>query len=218
MKQQKYFPPKFKERQFHCVYCGVYAAQYWENIVIATPAHGSSTEFMASFCTHCQESAYWYQGRMIVPSEAPVEPPHEDLPDDCKEEYNEAREIFARSPRGAAALLRLCVQKLMPHLGGSGDNINDDIATLVVKGLPMEVQQALDVCRVVGNHAVHPGDIQVNDTPEVAQSHFRMVNFVVEDRITRPRETRKLFDTLPDKAKQAISKRDASAGSQSENE
>jgi hypothetical protein len=35
------------------------------------------------------------------------------------------------------------------HLGGSGQNINDDIAFLVRKGLPDLVQQSLDVVRVV---------------------------------------------------------------------
>jgi hypothetical protein len=76
---------------------------------------------------------------MIVPSEAPVPPAHVDMPAVCKSDYDEARTIVAASPRAAAALLRLAVQKLMPLLGEAGRNINDDIGALVAKGLPVQV-------------------------------------------------------------------------------
>jgi hypothetical protein len=133
---------------------------------------------------------------------------HPDLPEDCAADYNEARDIVARSPRGAAALLRLSIQKLMPHLGAKGNNINDDIKHLVERGLPVLVQQALDVCRAVGNNAVHPGELNVHDSPEIAQQLFPMINFIVEDRVTRPREVQELYDKLPASAREAIAKRD----------
>ncbi|MGV8058285.1 MAG: DUF4145 domain-containing protein [Smithellaceae bacterium] len=146
---------------------------------------------------------------MIVPSEAPVPPPHPDMPDSCISEYNEARDIVARSPRAAAALLRLSVQKLMVELGEKGKNINDDIGSLVKKGLPIEVQQALDYCRVVGNNGVHPGEIELTDNPEIAHSLFEMLNFIVEDRITRPKKVAELYSILPEGALKAVAKRDA---------
>jgi hypothetical protein len=123
-------------------------------------------------------------------------------------DYMEARDIFARSPRAAAALLRLCIQKLLASLGEKGKNINEDIASLVAKGLPVTVQRALDYCRVIGNNAVHPGEINLNDTPEIAQHLFGMVNFIVEDRITRPREIDQLYANIPDASRKAIEERD----------
>lgn len=146
---------------------------------------------------------------MIIPAEAPVAPPHSDMPKSILDEYQEARSIFARSPRAAVALLRLAVQKLMGELGEKGENINADIKSLVSKGLPVQVQQALDYCRVVGNNAVHPGEINLNDTPDMGQHLFSMLNFIVEDRITRPKQVAALYAKLPEGARQAIDKRDA---------
>ena len=88
---------------------------------------------------------------MIYPSMAIAPHPHMDMPADCKADFQEAREVFSISPRSAAALLRLCLQRMMPYISEKGKHINDDVASLVSKGLPVEVQQALDVCRVVGN-------------------------------------------------------------------
>ncbi len=146
---------------------------------------------------------------MIIPSEAPVPPPHLDMPDSVIGEYQEARSIFSRSPRAAVALLRLAIQKLMPELGEKGENINADIKSLVAKGLPIQVQQAFDFCRVVGNNAVHPGEINLNDTPEMGQHLFSMLNFIVEDRITRPKQIAELYSKLPEPARAAVQRRDA---------
>jgi hypothetical protein len=73
------------------------------------------------------------------------------------------------------------------------------------------VQQALDYCRVVGNNSVHPGEINLNDTPEIANSLFEMVNFIVEDRIARPKQVQALYGQLPQAARDAIEKRDSNS-------
>ena len=200
----KYYPPEYEEEQFHCLHCGVYAKQGWGNLL----RQGNYVGFKYSVCHHCHEYCFWYEGRMIVPSEAPVPPPHLDLPASCVDEYYEARDIVARSPRAASALLRLAVQKLMVELGEKGKNINDDIGALVAKGLPVEVQQALDYCRVIGNNGVHPGEIELNDNPDIAHSLFEMINFIVEDRISRPKKVASLYSILPDGALKAVEKRD----------
>ena len=205
----KYYPPVFQEEQFHCILCGVFAKQSWGRLIKVGGAGG--TRFTYSKCHHCHDSCYWYNGRMIVPSEAPVPPPHPDISAVCVEDYNEARDIVARSPRAAAALLRLTIQKLLIELGEKGKNINDDIGSLVAKGLPVEVQQALDYCRVIGNNAVHPGEIEINDDPNIANSLFEMINFIVEVRISHPKKVSNLYNILPEGALKAVEKRDGEA-------
>jgi hypothetical protein len=130
------------------------------------------------------------------------------MPADCLVDFEEARAIYSKSPRGSAALLRLCVQKLMPHLGEKGENLNGDIAALVAKGLHVGVQMALDACRVIGNNAVHPGEMALTDTPEIALELFKTVNFIVDDQIRRPAEIAALYGKLPPGAIEKIEKRD----------
>lgn len=204
----QYYPPMDKEAQFHCILCNVYAKQNWS--VLCFGYHNAKVSPITyCVCEHCGEKTYWYGGRMIIPSEAPVPPPHVDMPAAIIDEYHEARSVFGASPRAAVALLRLAVQKLMVQLGEEGGNINADIKSLVAKGLPVQVQQALDYCRVVGNNAVHPGEINLNDTPEMGQHLFNMLNFIVEDRITRPKHIADLYGKLPQGAREAIERRDA---------
>ena len=76
---------------------------------------------------------------------------NQEMAADIKADFLEASSIVDQSPRGAAALLRMCVQKLMVHLGLKGRTLDDDIGELVKRGLDDRIKMALDVVRVVGN-------------------------------------------------------------------
>ena len=90
-------------------------------------------------------------------------------------------------------------------------NIDDDIASLVKKGLPVEVQEALDSLRVIGNEAVHPGEMDLRDDVGTATALFGLLNFVVKDRIAEPKERKRLFGLLPERKREAIAKRDGNS-------
>src|SRR5688500_789233 len=99
-----------------------------------------------------------------------------------------ATSILNRSRRATAARLRLCIQKLCIQLGEPGNNINNDIASLVKKGLSVTMQQALDSVRVIGNDAVHPGEMDLKDDRDTALKLFTLVNLIAHRMITEPRE------------------------------
>ena len=131
------------------------------------------------------------------------------MSDDIRRDYDEASSILNLSPRGAAALIRLAIQKLCKKLGQPGNNLNADIGKLVSDGLDKRVQQALDAVRVIGNNAVHPGKIDLRDDRAVAESLFRLLNLIAEKMISESKHVEKVYASLPKDALEAIAKRDA---------
>lgn len=116
-------------------------------------------------CLCCGKKIIWIGNDYAYP-DIVAEEPNTDMPESVKQLYVEAGLIYNKSPRAACALLRLAIDRLCNELGENDRDINKNIGALVKKGLPQSVQQALDVVRVVGNKAVHPGQItfDVDDT------------------------------------------------------
>lgn len=159
-------------------------------------------------CFSCEGLSIWIKETLIWPASIVDIQPHEDMPSDVKEDFVEAASIVDRSPRGAAALARLAIQKLMVDLGEKGKNINDDIKALVQKGLEPEIQRALDIVRVIGNNAVHPGQMDLKDDKATATTLLQLMNLVVERRIASRKRIEEMFNSLPSSVLDAISKRD----------
>lgn len=162
-----------------------------------------------SKCFTCESISVWVHDDLLFPNQRYTIAANKDLPDDVKNDYEEASKILDISPRGSAALLRLAIQKLCIHLGESGKNINADIASLVRKGLDKRVQQALDIVRVVGNEAVHPGQMDIKDNKGTAKTLFSLVNLIAEKMISEPKHIQNLFDSLPAEVRKQIEKRDS---------
>lgn len=162
----------------------------------------------ASECYSCRQIAVWASDRLVFPSGHVEIEPNADLPDDVRADYKEAAFIFRTSPRGAAALLRLCIQKLCDHLGQKGKKLDDAIANLVRGGLDPRAQKALDIVRVIGNESVHPGQIDLRDDPDSAIELFRLVNLIAEIMISTPKHIDAMYDGLPKSKRNTIDKRD----------
>jgi len=161
-----------------------------------------------SHCYNCKKFAVWVHENMVFPGQRDADMPNPDMNEDIMRDFEEARGIVSASPRGAAALLRLCVQKLCKQLGEKGKNIDEDIASLVQKGLSPIVQKSLDVVRVIGNEAVHPGTIDLKDDRETAMQLFKLVNLIAEQMISIPKSIGTIYDSLPEPKRKAIERRD----------
>ena len=146
---------------------------------------------------------------MLYPDFGSAPLPAEDMPEDGKKDYEEAARIFIKSPRGAAALLRLGLQKLCIHLWEEGNNINADIRSLVEKGVfSGQVVKVADTLRITGNNAVHPGQIVDEDFDKVAAKMFDLINFIVKKAITEPKELDELYQLMPENARNAAEAQD----------
>lgn len=218
---EKHIPPAYRKSAFNCPLCGAFAQQTWtyalklneapslqvKHVGYRGDAYARNVEFAT--CNHCNNDSIWLMSQMIYPSSGITPLPNSDMPDDVKADYLEAREIIIKSPKGAAALLRLAVQKLCIHLGEDGKNINANIKNLVQKGLPEKMQKALDSVRVIGNNAVHPGQINIDDKPETALKLFGFINVICEIMITQPKQIDEFYDlNIPKNIKEEITKRD----------
>lgn len=210
----KYIAPERELKSFTCPHCGVLSRQYQSSVTdksLGGNNQYSSNDWLASsICEHCGEATLWHGSKMIHPNRGNAPLPNPDMPDDVKADYQEAATIANMSPKAAAALLRLAIQKLCIHLGGKGKNINADIGALVENGLPPIVQKSLDVVRVIGNNAVHPGQIDT-DNVEITEHLFKLVNLITETMITTPAQVQALYESLPATALEGIDKRDGNA-------
>jgi len=156
---------------------------------------------------NCELISIWVGGKLAFPPSTSAPSPNADLPDSIRQDYLEAASIVAKSPRGAAALLRLCIQKLCVHLEKDVKDLNNAIAELVEEGLAPRVATMLDIVRVTGNEAVHPGTMNLNDDEATVSRLFLLVNLIADELLTRPRELEAAWQSIPPEKREAIANR-----------
>lgn len=206
----KYIQPEVFANSFTCPHCGAIAKQDWwmRDWTGEMVSHDVKINpLRVGTCQHCNKSTFWVEDKMFYPDNGNAPFPNPEMPESVNKLYMEACAIHTKSPRGAAALLRLCIQVLASELGEEGKNINKDIGNLVKKGLPEIVQQSLDIVRVTGNDAVHPGQIDT-DNPETVGQLFDLVNIIVEYMIALPKKVSGIYSQLPTDKKTGIEQRD----------
>jgi len=124
---------------------------------------------------------------MIYPSgDGPA--PEDQMPAAVLEDYEEARSVAGLSPRSAAALLRLALEKLCSHLGYNEGNLSKSIQALVAKEqLPPVMDKMLTNAWLIGNNAAHDdATISVTDDPLTVALMFELINIIVQRTIVLP--------------------------------
>ena len=133
----------------------------------------------------------------------------EVVPEAVRELWDEARAVAPHSSRSAAALLRLALQTLLADLVPGESNLNAAIGAALRGGVPGPVQQAMDVLRVGGNGAVHPGELRLDDDPATLGALFGLLSYVVQETVVRSAQVSALFGRLPQGVRDGIERRDA---------
>jgi hypothetical protein len=206
----KYIQPQVFSNSYTCPHCGAIAKQDWWWRRWSGDQTGNPKEthpLRVGTCQHCTKRTLWVDDKMYFPDTGNAPFPNPEMPESVLKLYLEASAISSKSPRGAAALLRLSIQVLCKELGEAGKNINTDIGNLVKKGLPEIVQQSLDIVRVTGNDAVHPGQVDTDD-PETVGQLFDLVNIIIEYMIALPKRVSGIYQKLPTDKVKGINDRD----------
>lgn len=209
----KYVSPQVRQDAFHCPHCETFAHQKWEKIMArlaGTRGRGQVYDSQIGQCQRCGDYTIWVGEKMVFPGGTPAPQPNEDMPEDVKKDYEEARQVVNESPRSAAALLRLAMEKLTSDLTGNEDqSLYQNIGDLVDEGrIDERIQQALDSVRVTGNDMVHAGEIYNDDDRETALRLFDLVNVIVELTVSREKMIEEAYTEIPENKKQGIEQRD----------
>ena len=237
MKKKDYKQPEFGEENFYCPHCNVLSQQNWDltfktHVTLEEKENPKEiyeigikmmnsqraikskiNKLLIAECQNldCKKISIWYQEKMVYPKIVTAPLPNEDMPKDVEKIYQEARLISNDSPRAAAALLRVALEKLTVHLGETKGNLNTRIKNLKQKGLPELVIKSLDIVRINANEGgSHAGQISLTgeDNKKIVSKLFWLVNYIIEETITKPKEIESQFQNLPEDKIKGIENRD----------
>ncbi len=213
MNKNQYEPPVFQKDSFNCPFCGAFSHQKWLKVYVkpTTGVFRNEDNMQAASCGRCDRSSIWIKEKMIYPKILTAPLAYIDMPKPVKELYEEARLISNDSPRAAAALLRVALEKLTEELGEKTGALNTRIGNLHKEGLPKTVISSLDIVRINANEGgSHSGEIDLtgNDGAEIVDKLFWLVNIIIEKTISEPKEIEKQFSSLPQHKKDGIENRD----------
>jgi hypothetical protein len=216
-------PPKFQGRAYVCPSCSAHAQMDWGELWVDGDDGGfRQTKYWRATCAACRDEQVWLNDSvpgvrtrhvMITPRKLGGTEPHAAMPAAAKALYDEARAVSQDSPRAAAGLLRVAVDTLLrdvvPDAGTK--SLNELIPIAKRQGLPIAVEHGLDVLRVTGNGALHPGQIDLDeeDPAGTVSSLCLLINLTVEHLVAAPQMAAEMFAALPAGIRAAIEKRDS---------
>ena len=132
-----------------------------------------------SNCHSCDGFSLWVSGRLVFPYNV------EKTPDLVGQDVEEAASILNKSPREATALMRVCIQKLVPLLKQDGSYLNDYMSSLVGKGLEVEIQQSMEVLQVLRNDPGQPTNLETQEDKEMALRFVDSLKAILERRMLK---------------------------------
>lgn len=161
-------------------------------------------------CGACVRGSIWIQApdskkgknrtfNLVYPLVSVVDEPNPDMPEDVKVEYREASLVVVHSPKAAAALMRLALEKLLRSFEKSSCSLSSVIQKLErSQRISKKSAQLADILRITGNNAVHPGVMTLEDIEEVCTGLFVLLNRLVEELISIPKRDQELIKKLPE--------------------
>ena len=170
-------------------------------------------QFVTRICNECAHNTYFEvinpriikdeeykpQATQIYPRTSTIEWfPNDDMSDEQKQLFNEAKDIFDISPKAAGALLRSVIERILrdkfPEYSQSclGTILGKD---KVKNELDSELIGLCNACKLIGNDAAHSSLIIYEDeSKQEVELLFRLINAIAEKLLSQPREYKELLD------------------------
>lgn len=91
--------PSTLPHKFACPQCGVFALQKWLGNIGGNAGiqRVALTDLRASVCPACSKYSLWIDGKLVHPKASDAPMPAEEMPDDLRTDYLEARLVFLDS-------------------------------------------------------------------------------------------------------------------------
>lgn len=125
--------------------------------------------------------------------------PNEDLTNEQKQLFNEAKDIFDISPKAAGALLRCVIERILRDKFQAkhsqsllGTILND---ANVKDELGHDIIQLCETCKLIGNDASHSSlMIYEDESKQEVELLFELINAIAEELQSKPRKRQDMLD------------------------
>lgn len=175
--------------------------------------------WFGSTCVGCEKGAVWRQGQLVFPLSSSVDRPHVDMPPDARELYEEARNTYPVSRRAAAALARASLESLLRELTPEQPRASLDELIASLSGLVnRRMWEVLTALRVLGNSTLHSQESDIKtiymseEATELVDVIFGAINELVDELVTRPAQSKNLYDMLPPGVRESAERKAAESG------
>lgn len=183
-----------------CPHCGIH---FHDTFAWGPLNYNGRTEwsYETARCSACEKliiRIYEENGvkRVVEPAFPSRKPVSSAVPVHIAQDYNEACNVLAISPKASAALSRRCLQNILNDFGYTAKDLAKQVdaalsETDARKALPLGLHQTVDAVRNFGNFSAHPIDekttLQIIDVePEEAEWCLEILEEMFEHFYERP--------------------------------
>ncbi|MGE7869133.1 hypothetical protein ACQKNO_23615 [Bacillus paramycoides] len=145
--------------------------------------------FEISTCNSCKEYIIWRNERPVLRDSKIIPLPHESMPDNVKQLYNEAKNVFFDSHIAANIVLRLALKKLFQYIERNKLSINLDTSLI-------HILKSLETLEDEGPISSFLNNKEVVKIEEVTFIMFDSLNFIAGHQIYAGQKEKALHKKL----------------------
>lgn len=143
---------------------------------------------------------YETEEKIIYPNISSINiEPNKDLTNEQKQLFNEAKDIFDKSPKASGALLRCVIERILrekfseKHSKSLLGSILNDLK--VIDKLGSEIIQLCEACKLIGNYATHSSlMIYEDESKQEVELLFSLINEIAEELLSKPKRKQELLN------------------------